>query len=208
MPRRTWLTLAAVASVAGLLVAGAVLTRGAEDRGGELLSDQGSAITTRTGSASATGAPEPDGSSTATGYIGDAVPSTGATRTAPGSDDATADDGARLTTVTVVPTRTLAAINSDAGEDGDRFTVTFRPYGWGPMRAGGRGLVLRIDSARRAPGNVSDLAFEAGRNMLVTVPAVVAARIDQGGQYSGLLVLHRSSGALALYLEEASAVRE
>lgn len=207
MSRRTWLTLAAIASVAGLLVVGAVLTRGADDQGGNPLSYQGSAVTTQTGSTPSTASSGSDESSTATGSAGDGSPGTGTTQTPPGSDDATADDGARLTTVTVAPTRTLAVIAGGSAEEGDRFMVTFRPYGWGSPRPAGRALVIRIDSSRRVPGNASDLTFDSGQNMLVIVPDVVARRIGEGGPYSGLLVLHQSAGALALYLEEASAVR-
>ncbi len=207
MPRRTWLTLAAIASVAGLLVVGAVLTRGTVEQDGKPLSYEGSAVTTQTESASATSSSESDGSSAATTGIGGDVPGTGRTQEPPGPVDTTAEYRAKLTTVTVVPTRTLAVIAGGSAEEGDRFTVTFKPYGWSSPRPAGRALVIRIDSARPAPGNGSDLRFEAGQNMLVTVPDVVARRIDKGGPYSGLLVLHQSLGALALYLEEASALR-
>lgn len=198
---RKWLAAGATVVVAGALVAGAVLTR---DRAPESSGTGTSAESTST--AEETASP-PYESPAGTSSVRPSVP--GDTTTAagpypkPGSVGTTAADGAKLKDITTPPDSTLAMIAGDTVAEGDRFSIVFRPYGWGPNRQGGRGLVIRIDGARPGPGNKSAFSIDSGQNALVTVPDLVARAISSGGEYSGVLVFRETQGALAAYLEEA-----
>lgn len=204
MLQRKWIIGAAVLA-AVVLVAGALLTRGSDAGSGSgatgRTTDEASVDLTPAageGSSAATGA----GTTGGEGTIG-SVPATAV----PGSDTrygGTAADRTELATVTAAPPGTLAVITGDEAQDGDRFRVVFRPYGWGPARPGGRSLVIRVDSASRSPQNASDLELEPGQNALVVVPEAVSHSIGDGGSYTGMIVLRAGSGALSLHLEQAA----
>lgn len=200
MPERKWILGAAIA-VAVVLVVGALLTRGSDSGSGA--GALASASRDETGSAGVVSL-EGSGSVASTGSaaVGSAI------ATAPPGFEprfgGTAPDRAELVTVTTAPAGTLAIIAGDEAAEGDRFRVSFRPYGWGPARQSGRALVIRVDSASRAPQNSAQFELQAGQNALVIVPLSVAHRIGDGGQYTGTIVLRSSAGALALHLEQAA----
>jgi len=206
MVARRWLIGGGIAVAAALLVAGALATRDAGTTGPDS-ADRGETEAAISTSSTETQGGQGSTPQTASVPGSTASPTTASPSNAPGAQGATLADGAKLTTVTVVPESTLAVITGDTASDGDRFAVVFRPYGWGPTRQGGRGLVIRVDSSRRSSANESNLEFDAGQNMLVTVPDVVARGLDGGGSYRGVIVLYANAGALAPYLEEARALR-
>lgn len=199
MSGRKWLIGAAVAALA-VLVIGAIATRGGDDasrpESPEATSREGTAPA-GAGSSAGTGSADATGKAGSGSVVATVPPAIGS------RDGGTAADRAELVTVTAVPPATLAVISGDAAADGDRFQVSFRPYGWGPMRSGGRALVIRLDTTSRSPQNSSNLEFEPGQNVLVTVPGPVSHRLEGGGRYTGMIVLRNSSGALALHLEQA-----
>lgn len=202
---RKWLVAGATVVLAGALVAGALLTR---DRSGDSADERASRESTATAEDTAT---PPYESAAGTSSVRPSVPGDATSAVSPGAkpDDrgATAADGAKLKDIDSPPESTLAMIASDAVADGDRFSIAFRPYGWGPDRQGGRGLVIRLTGSRPGPGNKSELRLEPGQNVLVTVPEPVARIIIQGGDYNGVLTFRRTQDAFAPYLEEARADR-
>lgn len=202
---RKWLWAGAAVVLAAALVAGALFTR---DRAGESADERTSREGTSTAEATAT---PPYESPAGTSSVRPSVAGDSTSAVGPGAkpDDrgATAADGVKLKDISTPPGSTLAMVASGAVADGDRFSIAFRPYGWGPDRQGGRGLVIRISGSRPGPGNKSAFKLDSGQNLLVTVSEPVARLITGGGEYNGVVTFRPTQGALAPYLEEARADR-
>ncbi len=179
-----------------MLVFGALLTRGGTTR----VERPGSGTSAvPTGSAGAS-----ESASAATGAASSTEGSPDVTRAPEAAGiGATVKDGARLATVTVPPAETIAVISADAAPDGERFAVSFRPYGWGPTRPAGRALVVMLMTAQPANAS-SDLTFEPGTNMMVLLSPLAARSVRVGGAYRGVLILRANGGALVPYMEQVS----
>lgn len=114
-----------------------------------------------------------------------------------------ATEGARLTSLPGPPAGTMAMLETATVAADAVYSVTFRPYGYGPGQGSG-GLVILIEIA--VPQNESAKAFDmSGRNVLVTVSSAAGA-ITQGGAYQGLLGFREQGGLLAPMLRDTQLV--
>lgn len=196
-----------VAVVALALVAGALLTRGSEERAGTTGASQESTATAEGSSADTSAGVAGSPSGPAEEPAPRTVDPNSIVR-APSAGGTPAEAGSELATVTTPPAQTLAMVSTTSGAAGDTFRVSFRPYGPGPVRADGPTLVVRIDSSLRSNTNESRLVIPNGTNAMVLVAPSQADAVSVGGTYTGTIELVPSSGALALRLTDASLERE
>lgn len=141
------------------------------------------------------------GSSAASGGAGSPGPRTIAPRpTEP------AKTGSKVTTISAPPEGTVGMLVVPAEFTTARYSITFRPYGWGPGGAQGGRLVIRIDSSKPLDAAAKALAKEfAGRNAVVWVQGPVAKTVVLGGTYTGTMAIRKAQGDVgALYLLEAA----
>jgi len=114
-----------------------------------------------------------------------------------------ATEGARLTSLPGPPAGTMAMLETATVAADAAYSVTFRPYGYGPGHGSG-GLVIRIETA--TPQNESAKAFDmSGRNVLVTVSSATGG-ITKGGAYEGVLAFRLQGGLLAPVLRDVRPV--
>lgn len=114
-----------------------------------------------------------------------------------------ATEGARLTSLPGPPAGTMAMLETATVAADAAYSVTFRPYGYGPGHGSG-GLVIRIETA--VPQNESANAFDmSGRNILVTVSSGTGG-ITKGGAYEGVLAFRLQGGLLAPVLRDVRPV--
>ena len=113
--------------------------------------------------------------------------------------------GARLATVAVPPSATLAQIRYRATRDGQTYDVVIRPYGTGPSRAGHGTVVVVIDSAE-AEKPYKDPVDLAGMNALLELGPEVDGTVAAGGLYAGVVRLRRRGDVLVLELVSAKAL--
>lgn len=155
----------------------------------------------------ATTSPAP--TSSATGGMKTSKPAAGKSlpEDAPkGAPKAPAADGAKLTSLTAPPVRTLGMLKVPEGFTSASYNVQVKPYGWGPRGSGGLRLIVMISSA--APIDEEAIALKrdfANRNATVWVSQQLASTIKLGGTYTGTMVVRRQDSDLGvLYLTTAT----
>jgi hypothetical protein len=112
--------------------------------------------------------------------------------------------GKTLPPLTAAPDPTLVALKLAAVPDGSQYTITMRPYGFGPSSLWGSGIAIRVDSAKpigKAPAN-SDIA---NANLLVLVDTNNGGAVTQGGTYTAKLTLRSDGTKLLPIMSEAKA---
>lgn len=143
-----------------------------------------------------------------TNASGTVAPGASATGTqAPGSGTkATAPKivvkGAKLATVTVPPTETIAQIKSTASRDGRLYDARFRAYGIGPSR-GGHGTVVALLDKWTPRKTYADPLKLTGKNVLLELGPGVS--VSKGGSYSGVVKLMKRGSVVVFVLTKAKA---
>jgi hypothetical protein len=172
--QRKWLVGGlAVALVAALLVGGQMLmtrrTAPATDAGArDVLSGNGSPSSS-SGQASAN-------SSSEASHAAALAPTKPA---APG-------EGLKL--LTAPPSKTAGGFNAAFLPAGSRYSVTVRPYGYGPVQGSNPTLIVLIASAKGLDGAAGAEKL-VGRNALVLIEAGRTGAYSKGGSFSAILTL-------------------
>lgn len=201
MDRKRWLGWGAVALVVLGIVIAAVVSANQRPSGSGTGSDTGTPTATAGDSLSPTG-----GAAGASGTTpGAAGSSNGTSSLSAGAPTVSrpAAPGAKLVTITVPPAQTLAMISAKNASADSTYSVTFRPYGTGPARAGSPSIIIVVDSSRPGAGVEKPYDF-TGRNVLVAAPPDVSKTVSKGGRYRGVIVLKLEGDLLIPLLRDAS----
>ena len=193
--KRKWLVAALIGVAVLAVVGGAVLSSRGAKTGGASHAASTDATTSAgvTGSATASGAPAPSGSSESTM----AVPTNPTVEQPPAQ-------GAELVTITVPPSKTLAMISADNATADSTYIVEFRPYGTGPTRGATATLVVSI--SKSTPGETAAKPYDlTGRNVLVNLMPQAAETITFGGAYRGTITLRKDGDVLVPWLDDVAA---
>lgn len=201
---KRWMWIGLAVAAAAALVVVALLT--AQDR------PPGGGASAPEGEATATGVPVAEASGTAPSKPGTAPASPGAPQPAPGGSGsaqppastapaAPVDDGQRLATVTVPPSKTLAMIDSTKASADSTYRVTFKVYGYGPGGGDMSSLVVYVSAS--TPGKDVEKTFDlAKRNVLCRLNSAELAKVSVGGTYDGTITLRLSGGVLVPWLSD------
>lgn len=152
-----------------------------------------------------TGAPasRPTTGAAATGAASARPSGSGSVRLRPGAPTAPAKEGARLTTLTAPPMKTIGMIAVPAGFKGARYTVVFKPFGWGPSGPDSGRLVAQIEKSTALDEGAKKLDKDfSGRNATLWMTPVMAKRITLGGSYTGTMEVRPQGDVGVLYIIE------
>jgi len=207
--RRFALWAVAAASVVVLLVAGALLTARDDaverDTSSSGARQEAATATDTGGSSAGTGR-----SKTPSGSAGSLSPKERKRLEAlkkRGGDSmrptAPAQAGARLTTVTVPPARTVVMLSADSFSADALYNVSFRPFG--PAVAGRPGYVVRIDNSKALNAAAQKRDF-AGRTLFASVETT-GAGITLGGAYRAELAFEQDGESITMVLRSVHRIR-
>jgi len=111
-----------------------------------------------------------------------------------------AAEGSTLTSVTVQLPGMFAIADADTLKADASYTITFRPYGYGPLQGTRPTLIIRVDTA--SPDNDSASAMDfAGRNVLAAV-AADDDEVAEGGEYAATLTFQAQGDLLSAVLRD------
>jgi hypothetical protein len=187
-----------IAAVAAVLVIAALMA----DRRGAGQSATGGPGGASTATVGATSTPPPTSGKQVGGpnASGNAA-STAPTRTPVPTVAKPVAPGARLTTITVAPPRTLAYVDPARATAESTYAVTFSIFGVGPTRFPNVTRVVLISASK--PGANARKAYDfKGRNVLAIMDRTDAAVAAKGGRYRAVLVLRPTEGMLAPVLTD------
>lgn len=139
-----------------------------------------------------------------------AVPGKKNAKPAPGKGKAEpvapAKVGSALTTLTAPPEKTIGMIVVPKGFSGGKYSITFKPFGWGPAGPDGGRLVAQIVSATASDSGAKSLDKDfGGRNATLWCGPEIAKAIKLGGSYAGTMMVRPQGDVGVLYLTEAKA---
>ena len=95
--------------------------------------------------------------------------------------------GSRLATVTTPPPHTVGLLKIPEGVTSAKYSVTFKPYGWGPGGPQRGQLVVAVTKSSPSGGEAARLTDLTGKNVSLWATPAAASAIKVGGSYSGVV---------------------